>query len=326
MTSAFSFPPPDLQISFAYSLQTLRERCLRDALQKTVCALDIAEIDCELAQYVGRSDLAAMAGHGLRGELLFAVPMILRANPKLLGYYRLLLGYSQKEFFGGGSRGFGCGRFKSMEERGTLGRVDARDLSLLCKAFCGSASYLLTGLEPLHLSRSLLDDLLILTVGPQLRGGANNKRGAAGIASVFAVIRDIVARDAVSMSEKQIEVVNATGRRVFIGFSSDPDIVIVEEMEHGKSRRIVAIEVKGGTDAANIHNRLGEAEKSHQKARGLGFTECWTVVNVASLDLVRAKMESPSTDRFYYMHHLELRSGEQYSDFRNRIVSLIAIR
>ena len=34
-----------------------------------------------------------------------------------------------------------------------------------------------------------------------------------------------------------------------------------------RDRPLVAIEVKAGTDASNIHNRIGEAEKSHLKAR-----------------------------------------------------------
>jgi hypothetical protein len=32
----------------------------------------------------------------------------------------------------------------------------------------------------------------------------------------------------------------------------------------------VAVEIKGGKDYSNIHNRIGEAEKSHQKAKKEG--------------------------------------------------------
>ena len=90
-------------------------------------------------------------------------------------------------------------------------------------------------------------------------------------------------------------------------------------------RNVVAIEVKSGTDVSNIHNRIGEAEKSHQKARGLGYTECWTVVNVSRLDMDKARKESPSTNRFYSITDLSLREGEQYEDFRRRVLSLTAI-
>jgi len=55
-----------------------------------------------------------LASLGLRGEFLFPLPSLLTANPRLLGYYRLLLGFSQKEFFNKGK----LGRFKSMEPEG----------------------------------------------------------------------------------------------------------------------------------------------------------------------------------------------------------------
>ncbi|MWF56864.1 XcyI family restriction endonuclease [Escherichia coli] len=70
---------------------------------------------------------------------------------------------------------------------------------------------------------------------------------------------------------------------------------------------------------------IGEAEKSHQKARQRGFTECWTVVNVGRLDMVKARSESPSTDRFYSLAALSLRAGDEYDDFRRRVLSLTAI-
>lgn len=43
-------------------------------------------------------NLSLLASKGLRGEIVFATPIILKSNPYLLGYYRLLLGYSQKYF------------------------------------------------------------------------------------------------------------------------------------------------------------------------------------------------------------------------------------
>jgi hypothetical protein len=97
-------------------------------------------------------------------------------------------------------------------------------------------------------------------------------------------------------------------------------------MTQGRHRNIIAIEIKGGTDISNIHNRLGEAEKSHQKARATGFTECWTVINVARFDERKARQESPGTDRFYRMAQLEDQKSEAFQDFRERIVSLTGIK
>ena len=324
MTVKIRFTPPTLQINFAFALKRFRAVYLQSALLETVRDIDIAKLDRQLANYVSPSDLAAMAHYGLRGELLFAVPEVLEKNPYLLGYYRLLLGYSQKEFYGS-DKGFGVGYFKSMEESGKIGKLAAKNMSILCSAFCESASILLHAIGPLRLSRELFDDLTLLTVGPQLRGGANNQRGIDGIVQVFEIIREIVAHAASDIRENAIEICSATGRPFLIQFAPDPGIIIREEMAHQHYRNVVAIEVKGGTDISNVHNRLGEAEKSHQKARQQGFTECWTVLNVGKFDVEKARSESPSTNRFYSLSLIASRKGEEYDDFRRRIISLIAI-
>ena len=324
MTGKFTFPAPELQLGFAFALKRFRAVYLQSALLETVRDMDITELDQQLAQFVKPADLAAMAQYGLRGELLFAVPAVLQKNPYLLGYYRLLMGYSQKEFYGS-DKGFGVGYFKGMETKGKISKAAATDLTDLCAAFCETASFLLAGVGPLRLSRDLLDDLTLLTVGPQLRGGANNERGTAGIVLVFEIIREIVAHAVAEVRESAMEVNSATGRPFLIEFAADPDIIIREEMAHQDYRNVVAVEVKSGTDISNIHNRIGEAEKSHQKARGRGFTECWTVVNVSRLDMAKARSESPSTDRFYSLTELASRQGAEYDDFRRRVMSLTAI-
>jgi hypothetical protein len=324
MKKTITFPPPKLQIDFAFALKQFRAVYLQSALLGTVRGLNIAELDHQLAQFVPPADLAAMAQYGLRAELLFAVPPVLESNPYLLGYYRLLMGYSQKEFYGR-DKGFGVGYFKSMEEKGKMSKAAVADLPALCTAFCEAASVLLQGIGPLRLSRELLDDLTLLTVGPQLRGGANNRRGTAGIVQVFEIIQEIVAHAAVEVRESSIEINSATGRPFLIEFAPDPDIIIREKMTDQHFRNVVAIEIKSGTDYSNIHNRIGEAEKSHQKARQRGFTECWTVVNVDRLDMLKAGSESPSTDRFYSLASLATRAGDEYDDFRRRIMSLTAI-
>jgi hypothetical protein len=47
--------------------------------------------------------------------VFFPCPLVLRANPKLLGYYRLLYGVSQKDFVQAGQ-----GIFSSMEDAGVI--------------------------------------------------------------------------------------------------------------------------------------------------------------------------------------------------------------
>jgi hypothetical protein len=318
----FHVPVPELQIDFSFALAEIRNLYLQDALSKTIRTLTIAEIDKELAAFVPSSYLSELASHGLRGELLFPVPIVLRANPVLLGYYRLLLGFSQKEFY---TAKTGASPFKMMEEKGRLTEKAAAQLQDLCQALIASGCALFDGIGSARLSRELLDDLTILTLGPQLRGGANVKKGTAAIVRVFKVIHSIVKHAAMKALASQIVIRNAAGRKVLIEFAPDPDIIIREEMSKDNYRNMIALEIKGGTDFSNIHNRLGEAEKSHQKARIAGYVECWTVVNVDRIDIDLAKKESPSTNRFYRLSELESRAGEEYADFKNRIISLTGI-
>lgn len=318
----FRIPPPELQIEFSVALAEIRRLYLVGALTDTVRAIKIAELDKEIGQLVPADALANIAGQSLRAELIFPMPMILKANPRLLGYYRLLYGFSQKIFY---TAETGVGPFKAMETRGVLSETIAPHLEGLCKALIGCGVVLLDGIGPTRISRELLDDLTLLTVGPQLRGGANVKRGAVGIVKVFEAIHKIVKTKTVEFNETRITIKNAAGRTVFVEFAPDPDIVIREEMAPASFAEKIAIEVKAGEDFSNIHNRIGEAEKSHQKARARGFVECWTVVNVDRLDDGMARREAPSTNRFYRLSAIVSGKGAEYTDFRNRVVSLIGI-
>jgi hypothetical protein len=319
----FKVPDPELQIDFSVALAEIRTLYLQDALSATVKALDITELDKCLAAFVPKASLATLASHGLRGELMFAVPIVLNSNARLLGYYRLLYGYSQKEFY---TAATGVSRFLSMEKKGVLSHSQSKLLPELCGAMAKAGAVLLDGLGATRISHALLDDLTLLTLGPQLRGGANVKKGAAGIVKVFEVIHAIAKNAVMSSGATRIEIKNAAGRTVLVEFAPDPDIIIREQMSKGSYSEKIAIEVKGGSDFSNIHNRIGEAEKSHQKARAAGYVECWTVVNVDKIDMTMAKQESPSTNRFFRMSSIVSGKGEEYDDFRNRIVSLTGIK
>lgn len=318
----FNLPNPTQQAAFAAALAEARRSYLQQALAAALDACDIAQIDRELAALASRKTLTALAKRGLRGELLFAVPSLLRQNPKLVGYYRLLLGYSQKEFF---TKAAGASLFKSAEVDGRLSVKAGFELEAFCTALNAAATHLAENIGLERLSRDLLDDLTLLTLGPQFRGGANVRKGDAAIVEVFEIIHRIVKRSATSTTAKSIELRNAARRKVLIEFASDPDIIIREQMRGGQYRNAIAIEIKGGTDFSNIHNRIGEAEKSHRKARADGYTECWTVVNVTRLDSEMAFKESPSTDRFFCLADLKS-DGAEFRDFRDRIVSLAGIR
>lgn len=319
----FHIPPPALQIDFSFALAQIRTLYLQDALTETVRSLKIPEIDTELSTMVPNESLAHLAGRSLRGELVFPVPVVLHENPRLLGYYRLLYGFSQKEFYG---REFGLSRFKVMEQHGRMTDFAEDRLSDLCSALIPCGAALMEGVGITRLSRELFYDLALLTVGPQLRGGANVKKGSLGIIDVFEAIYEIVQHAAVESIPNRIEIVNAAGRRVLIEFAPDPDIIIREEMSEKNFRNIIAIEIKAGADYSNIHNRVGEAEKSHQKARLKGYVECWTVVNVDGMDVQKAKQESPSTNRFFRLSQIQNRTGDEYRDFRHRVIGLTGVK
>jgi hypothetical protein len=319
----FKIPDPELQIDFSVALAEIRKLYLQDALSMTVKVIDITDVDRQLGAMVPRVSLSTLASHGLRGELMFPVPPLLKANPRLLGYYRLLYGFSQKEFY---TTETGVSRFQMMEKQGVLSAGNAPRITDLCQALIRTGTALLAGIGTGRISSGLLDDLTLLTVGPQLRGGANVKKGAAGIVKVFGAIHEIVEKAVITSVPNRIEIKNAAGRTVLIEFAPDPDIIIREEMVPGSYMQLIAIEVKGGSDFSNIHNRIGEAEKSHQKARADGYNECWTVVNVDRIDMTMARRESPTTSRFYRISDITSGRGSDFEDFRNRVISLTGIK
>ncbi|MFM9971482.1 MAG: XcyI family restriction endonuclease [Burkholderiales bacterium] len=315
-------PSVEPQAQFAVLLRDVRSQVLQPALASTVRALDIGVLDRELADRVPAKALGDFAARGLRGELLFATACVIRANPRLIGYYRLVLGFSQKAFY---ATGAGTGPFKAAELHGKLSGAAEKLLDALCDGFTAAGVELLASLSAHDETRATLHELSLLTLGAQFRGGRNNQLGEAGSSRVFDLFSEIVSGSIVKVDAGVIEVRNAARRKVLIEFAPDPDIVIRMEMKPGQFRSVIAVEIKAGTDYSNIHNRLGEAEKSHQKARAADFQECWTVINV-SLTEREAKKASPSTNRFYQLAELEKRSGAVFEDFRDRVISLTGIK
>jgi hypothetical protein len=95
-------------------------------------------------------------------------------------------------------------------------------------------------------------------------------------------------------------------------------------LENG-DRKLVSIEIKGGTDYSNAHNRLGEAEKSHQKAKQNGFNEFWTIVRV-DIDQALARKESPTTSHFFNLDNIENPSAMESRKFKDILSSILSIR
>ena len=106
--------------------------------------------------------------------------------------------------------------------------------------------------------------------------------------------------------------------------ATDPDICVQEEFG-GELRNKVAIEIKGGTDVSNAHNRAGEAEKSHQKAKKEGFRDYWTIISKANLNIDKLRSESPTTNDWFDVAEVLGREGKDWDLFKSRFVDATGI-
>ncbi|NLY74313.1 MAG: XcyI family restriction endonuclease [Firmicutes bacterium] len=318
-----NIPNPDLQVDFSKKLISAEGTILQQALLKTISKIDSSQLDKEIHEYVSSKALNILAGRGLRAELVFALPIVLKTNPFLLGYYRLLLGFSQKVFY---SSKFGLSRgYFSMESKGIISPRIAKNIPALCRALNKSAMFLLESIEPQHITKEHLHELTVLTFGPQLRGGRNVDIGTSAVKEVFKIIEDITKPYANSITENMIVITDLTKRQIEIKFGSDPDIGIFSIGQGNKRTPLLAIEVKGGTDYSNSHNRLGEAEKSHLKAKKEGFNDLWTIVNVEGLSDEDRRAESPTTTAFFDLFDLISREGAGYEEFKDQLLQKLRL-
>ncbi len=312
----FPIHSANLQVEFWARFQQIRTKYLSESLAQTVKDQDIEILDRELAKFVGSKRLAALAAYSLRGETFYAIPCILKAKPLLLGYYRLLYGISQKEFYKGS-----YSRLRGMEQDNQLTEANEQTLSELCKSMAETGWALFGGIEPLSLQ--IIHELQLLTVGPQLRGSKNVAIGKGATKSVFDLINRLVSPHRQTSTPAVITVKNAAGRVVQIAFAADPDITILELLPSGAIPS-VSIEIKGGRDVSNVHNRIGEAEKSHQKARASGFTQFWTILK-ARIEETTARRESPTTTTFFNLDEILTEGSTRHAQFRDLLHHTIGI-
>lgn len=313
---------PNLQISLYSRLQSLRTVYLREGLKATVEdeSFELPIVDAELSKLVSSKHLRRLASSGLRGEVFFPVPYLLKRNPFLLGYYRLLLGFSQKAFYSQGP----FGAFKGLEDKGRLPASLSAGMQGLCRSLIQTAGLLLDGVEPATLD--IVTDLQLLTLGPQLRGSRNVDLGQVAVDVVFNLLKGLLVRYSPTVRRRTITLTNDSALPVEIRFGGDPDVSVVMKLGE-EDRKLVAMEIKGGTDVSNIWNRLGEAEKSHQSAKKAGFHELWTVTGVdvnASADTHTTALEkSPTTTQFFYLARIVDSTSPEGVRFRKFLGSLM---
>jgi hypothetical protein len=261
-----------------------------------------------------------LAAAGIRDEQVFPTPSLLELSPNLVGYYRLLLGLPQKTFYGAAT---GMGRFKNMEVKGVMGASQRSALDDFCAAMAEPLAELVRQLSPTITSRDI-HELPLLTLGSQFQGANNNVIGRQATLNVFLAISDIVSDYVTERTTNRLSLIKSAGRLVVIKLAGDPD-VSVEEHTTGQTRKIVAIEIKGGTDKSNAHNRAGEAEKSHQKAKLQGFRDYWTIISTHGLDMAALRSESPSTTVWFDVAQILAREGSDWTDFVNNLSAEVGI-
>jgi hypothetical protein len=317
---AIKAPGASRQVAFHQLLVAARKTYLMDALREALRAINPKAVKTELTDYVPADVQQILAAAGIRDEHVFPTPSIVGAKPTLVGCYRLLLGAPQKSFYAGVT---GMGRFRSMEARGVMNTGQEAGLDDFCRAMSVSLAELVRQMSPQMTDRDVAE-LPLLTLGAQFQGSNNNTIGKKAIEGVFLSIRDIVKAHIVNESTTTVTVRNSAGRNVTIAVSADPDVLVAEEFPAGPHRKL-AIEVKGGTDASNAHNRAGEAEKSHQKARAKGFPEFWTLIAKKGLDLEVLKAESPTTTAWFDVSQILGRQGQDWDTFRARLIGHVGI-
>jgi hypothetical protein len=301
-------------------LVAARKTSLMDALAETLASIDPTKLKRELSRFIPTDVQQILAAAGIRDEHVFPTPAILQTKPTFLGYYRLLLGIPQKSFYRSDT---GISRFKSMEARGVLNKNQRKALPVLCRTLSSGLAELVRQMSPAITQRDVAE-LPLLTLGAQLQGSNNNTIGRRAVVDAFLSIREIVKDHIAEEQEKRITVKNSAGRTVVIALAADPDVRIQEEFS-GKLQNKVAIEIKGGTDKSNAHNRAGEAEKSHQKARGEGFRDFWTIIAKKGLDVAKLRRESPTTNSWFDAAQVLGREGDDWEEFRNRIAGQVGI-
>jgi hypothetical protein len=210
-----------------------------------------------------------------------------------------------------------------MEDRDTLKPNAEALLAPFCREMSEAIAELLRRLSPSVTQRDV-DELPLLTLGSQFHGGWSNKIGKAATEDVFRAVKEIAEEHVTKEAENRLVVLNSAGRPVRITLAADPDISIEEEFED-ELRAKVAIEIKGGTDKSNAHNRAGEAEKSHQKAKRRDFRDYWTVIATTGLDLNVLKSESPTTNSWFDVAQVLAREGKDWVNFRSRIADALGI-
>jgi hypothetical protein len=312
----FSPLPANKAIDLYNGLLAARQLQLHAALAEAVNAVGVVAIDRELHDLAPTDALNTVAALGLRGELVFPVPVVIKHTPALLGYYRMLLGLSKKEF----GNVLGYSRWVAVEERGGVPLRLLPELFQLCAMFTGPLVELVSAMG--RFDERDLSDLALLTLGPTLQGGRNNVIGAKASKAVIASVRSLVEPWITGEHGRRLDFDTPTGRRFSLVAASDPDLRLDEHTAEQRAP-VLAVEIKGGGDSSNAHNRAGEAEKSQIKARSLGFAHRWTVIVMGNISSGQIKGHTPTSTAIFEAREIIGRAGPDWDRFKFELMDLI---
>lgn len=305
-------------MQFYQLLLAARKQWFIDSLSEVLSTLDPEIVKKEVIKYVEADAQRILAAAAIRDEHVFPVPVVIRARPFLIGYYRLLLGIPQKGFYNSAT---GMGALKSMEENNTVSERQIALIPEFCTVMISQLSELVRQIP--NLTPRDISELPLLTYGSQLQGSNNTAIGKKAMQGIFQAISSVVEGHIVKKEASRLIVKNSAGRSVSIKLSHDPDVAIDEMVGSGQCK--VAIEVKGGTDVSNAHNRAGEAEKSHLKAKRRGYAEFWTIISKAGLDMDKLKAESQTTNHWFDAAQVLARKGTDWDEFCQRLAVSVGI-
>ena len=230
------------------------------------------------------------------------------------------MGFSRKAFYEQGP----FKRFDSLEDQGKVKDALQAQLPALCVSLSKSSSMLVEWINPISIG--IVNELQMLTLGTQFRGSKNVRLGQEAIDQFFNLLTVMLEPYRPTIKGRKITLKNDSKLLCEVRCASDPDVSITQQLK-SQTRKLVAIEIKGGTDVSNVWNRLGEAEKSHQTARHQGFNELWTVLRVDVVTdpkaLKKAHEKSPSTTHFFFLDRILDGTTDEGKTFRQLLGSII---
>lgn len=258
-------------LSFQAWTQSLR----LSSLKEEVTSLDPAAYDWSNLDDLG---IAADAFQSAKTKvipvtLVFCHPKALEQNPRRVIWYRGLALLSRKEV--SDLVGVTLKKMEDDDPPGKLRAESARRLAhLLNRHICA-----VVAAEP-NLSPEQVLEYVAVTFGATLQGRWQNEVGSVQsvfkgfiikhfadrklIATVVTPSGEMSPAAAFAKDAEISEMVLSNGTR--ITFGSNPDVGVYRELR-GEDKRVVDIEVKGGTDAANVYERLGKAADSFRRSR-----------------------------------------------------------